>query len=81
MCMGMMNYREKDEQKLSLLKPYTNNDKINNLSIQKKAAFLSQIIKCCRDYSDHNENCNTCPLNATRSCSFEGIKQWLESEA
>ena len=44
---------EKPEKKTSLLKPYTNNDKLNDMSIEEKAVFLQTIIQCL------SVDCNT----------------------
>lgn len=76
MCMGMNNYREpKEEKKMSLLKPYTNNDRINDMSIDEKAEFLNTVLEGtieitngCLSERCKAEHCNGC------------IKQWLESE-
>ena len=64
-------------EKTSLLKPYTNNDRINAMSVEDKAKFL-----CA------HSGCGTCAYNfieTGRQCKsgecYEGHKQWLESEA
>lgn len=61
------------EEKMSLLKPYTNNDRINDMSVEEKAVFFANSSDCerCAFRYEFCEN---------KQCK-EGIKQWLESEA
>ena len=76
MCLGLGNgYIEPKEEKVSPLKPYTNNDRINDMSTEEKAEFLNELIERCL-----NDDCEGCPLNGN-CISIDDIKQWLESEA
>lgn len=67
------NCRLSEEKKaVSLLKRKTNNDKINEMSIEEKAEFIG------------NGNCDYCAfkdIDCQKLQCKDGIKQWLESEA
>ena len=78
MCIGIAGgYRAPKEEKFSLVKRKTNNDMINEMSVEDKAAFFDKITKCC-----WAADCDDCPLKTIRPlCDAESIKQWLESEA
>lgn len=75
MCLGLGNgYVPKEEKKtVSLLKRKTNNDRINEMSIEEKAAVMSCACNVCV-YT--KEDC----ISHERCCS-DGVKKWLESEA
>lgn len=76
MCLGLaQGCTEPKEKKVSLLKPYTNNDRINDMSIEEKANFIDDITRCCA-----NDECEHCPLNEAQPCDVFSITQWLESE-
>ena len=64
-----------NEKKISLLKPYTNNDRLNDMSLEERANLINSISYCCA-----NKKCEECPLYGI-SCNLDGIKKWLESEA
>jgi len=76
MCLGLAaDYREpKEEKTTSLLKPYTNFDKIKNMSVNEMAEFLFKVAKAenfpFKCYTNYNKekNCTDC------------YKQWLESK-
>lgn len=114
MCMGMMNYREsednltfitckgcnrtwqtnesaakqfeeqygslcnacrnKSKETVSLLKRKTNNDRINEMSVEEKAKAISN--KCGTACPLHS----ICHITKASEC-ISNIKQWLESEA
>lgn len=60
-------------KKMSLLKPYTNYDKIKDMSLDEMTDFFNHIIATCV-----TGDCEGCPFKGF--CYF-GSKQWLESEA
>ena len=84
MCLGLANgYIEPKEEKVSLLKPYTNNDRINDMSLEERAKILAnihynvikavyEILKIPYDKSKFYSNYLEC---------IKEWKQWLESEA
>lgn len=79
MCLGMAGgYIEpKEEKKTSLLKRKTNNDRINEMSVEEKVAFLNEH----RQY--HCLHCSYHYVNGDcydKDCKL-GYKTWLESEA
>lgn len=78
MCLGLGNgcVAPKEKKGLSLVKPYTNADKINDMSIEEKAEFIAALTQYCDPF-----DCDDCPLKDLSVCSKDGIKQWLESEA
>lgn len=69
MCTGLAQGYREPEKKMSLLKPYTNNDKINDMSIEEKIDFMFKNNMCINLGKPCNAECKSC------------IKQWLESEA
>ncbi|MDE6156289.1 MAG: hypothetical protein K2F67_07625 [Eubacterium sp.] len=126
MCMGMMNYREqenesttivckgcgrawqttkaaaeqfkeqynslcndcqnKSKETVSLLKRKTNNDRINDMSIEEKAEFLYDLqngdieIASC-SYCEYYNSCYPhCRSDSDNNC-IKAVKQWLEREA
>lgn len=75
-AMGVTKTPEK-EKKTSLLKPYTNFEKIKAMDIDEMAEFLSD---CETDI------CSFCKPDVTTvcgnpTCCINGIKNYLESEA
>ncbi len=78
MCLGLGNGCVPKEEKktMSLLNQKTNNDIINDMSIEEKAEFLQQITLCCNE-----SDCDNCPIKLKRECTAQGIKQWLMQEA
>lgn len=68
--------RNKAKERMSLLKPYTNFDRINDMSVEEKANFIDDITRHCA-----NDECEHCPLNGAQPCDVFSITQWLESEA
>lgn len=79
MCTGLANGC-REPKKMSLLKPYTNNDRINDMSLEEKAEFLTRKTKCALcDDEVMQEKTDCISLKAcTEYCHW---KQWLESEA
>ena len=86
MCLGLaQGYIESKEKKVSLLKPYTNNDRINDMSIEEKAEFLYDLQNggvidgCgyCEYYRPVFPHC----LSYKETDCVEAIKKYLESEA
>lgn len=79
MCLGFGNgcVAPKEKKGLSLVKPYTNADRINDMSVEEKAEFLDEhkiyrCLHCSYHYEEgdcHNKECK------------DGYKKWLESEA
>ena len=77
--------KEKIEKKISLLKPYTNNDRLNDMSVAEKAKKLDEFV---------NGDCDICPFSVIRgdeqdcklsyihfaTCKYK-YEKWLESEA
>ncbi len=63
------------EKDFSLLKPYTNYDKIRDMSIEEMAQF----ILCPNNHLNFKNKLLICDLENT-SC-IECCKKWLESEA
>ncbi len=76
MCLGMAGgYIEpKEEKKTSLLKQKTNNDKINEMSVEEKAELF---LRTCCVYCAYRRKRKDCQL---KRC-VRGITEWLESEA
>lgn len=71
------DYIEPEVKKtVSLLKPYTNNDRINDMSVEEKAKFFDDITWYCA-----NDECEHCPLKKAQPCNVFSFTQWLESEA
>lgn len=69
----MVALLQKKKKGLSLVKPYTNADKINDMSVEEKAKFLNTNIIC--DFcARNNDDCGDLDCE-------QGIKEWLESEA
>lgn len=70
---------------MTLLKKYTNNDRINEMSIEEKAEFLEYVnsSSCATICSQKPNECDY--ANLTHECRVEycqkNITQWLESEA
>lgn len=64
------------DKKMSLLKQYTNQDQVRNMSTEELALFIFNILQCCT-----SEDCENCPMKAFSPCNLSDIKQWLESEA
>ena len=85
MCLGLGNGCVSKEEKMSLLKRKTNNDRINEMSIEDKANFLEGIncSSCAIICSQRPDECDY--ANLPHGCRVEyclkNIKQWLESEA
>lgn len=73
MCLGYGNGCVlKNKKQTSLLKTYTNNDKINDMNVEEKAKFIGNgKCDCCvfRDIDCQEKTCK------------DGVKLWLESEA
>ena len=74
MCLAAGYIQSKEKDATSLLKPYTNFDKIKSMSIDEMAEFLFKVattenfpFKCYTNYSKE-KNCTDC------------YKQWLESK-
>lgn len=61
---------------MTLLKKYTNNDRINEMSIKDKSNFIDDVTRHCA-----NDECERCPLEKAQPCDVFSITQWLESEA
>lgn len=84
MCLGLGNsyVPEKKEsvKTTSLLKRKTNNDRINEMSIEEKAEFLTRKTKCifCDDEVMREQTDCRSLKACTEYCKW---KQWLESEA
>ena len=80
MCMGKAGgIREPEKEKFSLVKRKTNNDMINEMSVEEKAEFIYKvkfkgmaICKLCVYENNCFDDCN-------KTCK-DGIKQWLERE-
>lgn len=80
MCLGLGNgYRETEEkeknERLSLLKPYTNADKLKAMSNDELVNIISD-----NGFFD----CKFCAYHYKDTCNSEcqqGFKQYLESEA
>lgn len=68
--------KEPEKENISLLKRRTNNDRINEMSIEEKANFFDDITRYCA-----NDECERCPLKKAQPCDVFSITQWLESEA
>lgn len=82
MCLGKASgCSEPKKEKVSLLKRKTNNDRINEMSIDKKAEFLSRIIECESSDESAPAVCEKCSLFGAGMCDQKDIKKWLESEA
>lgn len=68
--------RSGEEKKRSLLKRYTNFDKIKDMSVGELANFIDDITRHCT-----NDNCENCPLEKAQPCDVFAIREWLEREA
>lgn len=71
-----MAKQNKQNEAVSLLRKKTNNDKINDLTIESKAKLFNNfnVVKClCCSYHYEKDECHT------KSCE-EGFKSWLGSE-
>lgn len=86
MCLGKAQAcikQPKEEKKVSLLKPYTNYDKIKDMSVDELADFLFKVNNqdfavdfCDRNYcSEVKEDSNICSGNCQNA-----IVKYLESE-
>lgn len=64
------------DKKMSLLKQYTNQDQLRNMSTEGLAFFICNILQCCTA-----EDCENCPMKAFSPCNLSDIEIWLQSEA
>lgn len=81
MCLGKATgVREPEEKKMSLLKQKTNNDRINEMSVEEKAEFFSSGDSCILCSYCNENGCEKINSSNPNDC-INGIKQWLESEA
>lgn len=69
-------------KKRSLLKRYTNFDKIKDMSVAELAIFIDTVTRSCTG----NQDCEGCPIllgwrKGTPCCDANTIKKWLEREA
>lgn len=79
---------EEKSKKMSLLKPYTNRDRLNDMSSQEFAKFLLEVDAqdfmvdicceiCCEGYCEYySKEGGSCEGNCENA-----IVKWLESEA
>ena len=66
--------RNEGTKKMSLLKPYTNRDRLM-MNSDELAHFLDGLAKGCTN------DCDSCAISYIITCGKAGFKQWLESEA
>lgn len=73
MCLGLATgyIKHKEERTTSLLKPYTNNDKLNDMSLEERADFLGKAPWCNQNCS-YDDSCNNCfePDFCRGQCGF-----------
>lgn len=67
--------RKKSKEKVSLLKPHTQFEKIKAMNLDEMAEFIDTLTSQCDPV-----DCRKCPLFDVH-CGGNNIKQWLESEA
>ena len=63
----------KKQEKMSLLKRFTNFDNIRAMTVDKMTDFLWELVQQCDPF-----DCNDCPFAS--DCTKDGVKNWLESE-
>lgn len=68
--------RSGEEKKQSLLKRYTNFDKIKDMSVDELAIFIDAVTAYC-----WKQDCERCPLEKEQQCNAFAIREWLEREA
>lgn len=75
------------EKRQSLLKPYTNFDRIKDMSVDEMAAFLDEVNSClCMICSKERNECEfndyyLTPDEQEEDYCHKNITKWLESEA
>lgn len=67
MCLGLATgyIKPKEERTTSLLKPYTNNDKLTDMSLDERAEFIRTEPWCDTNRCSHGEyiSCGECLKN------------------